>query len=198
MKLHKGRSLLVGLFASVAAATVLTSGPTYLLAQDKPAGEKPEGGERRGGEGRPRRDGPGREGPGREGAAQGPNLEGAMKLMNRAARQLKDSISDASKKDENLKLITDIERGCIGAKGAPLPQKLLDKAADDNARKKLQADFRADLIKLLRLSLDIEQDIIDGKNDAAKTKFDQLQKLRDESHKAMGVKEEKEGGEGKP
>jgi hypothetical protein len=110
-----------------------------------------------------------------------------MRGMNRALRQLSQQVGDAAKKDENLRLINDLQRGCVNAKGAPFPEPLLKKAADDAARAKMTEEFRRELIKMLRLLLDIETDVFDGQGDAAKAKLEELEKLRDHAHEEMGL-----------
>ncbi|MFN0135374.1 MAG: hypothetical protein ACKVS9_04565 [Phycisphaerae bacterium] len=167
--------------ATVLGATLIPSGGSA-LAQDKPeGGERPR---------QARQEGEGREG-GREGRrAEGPSVEGAMKGMNRAARALKDSIGDAAKNDENLKLVSDLQRACVGAKGMPVPAEVLSKAADDAARTKMSSDYRRGLLAAARLLLDLEEALLDGKNDIAAKKFDEFQKARDAGHAAMGFKDE--------
>ena len=136
-------------------------------------------------EGRPGQPGqPG--GPGQRG--QTPSVEGGMKQMNGAMRRLKDQIGDASKNEENLRLIGDMQRGAVAAKNAK-PKKLNDvKDAAEQAKKAEQ--FRRDLIKLTRSLLDIEQNILDGKNDVAKTQLDEVMKMREDGHKTFGVDED--------
>ena len=56
------------------------------------------------------------------------NVEGAMKGMNRAMKALKVSIGDAAKKDENLKLVGEMQRNCAIAKSLPVPADVLKKA----------------------------------------------------------------------
>lgn len=137
---------------------------------------------------RPER-GPGREG-GPEGrGGQGASVEAGMKMMNRAARQLGGQIADAAKKDENLKLINDIQRGCATAKGAGVPADVLSKAKDDAEKAKLAKAFRTDLIKVLRAAIELEELVADGKTAEAKTKFDEVVKMQDAGHAAMGLKE---------
>lgn len=140
---------------------------------------------------------PGERGPGGQpGGPRGPgrgeqiSIEGAMKGMNRSLKQLSGQIADASKKDENLRLVNDAQRFCVLAKGQPLPEKVLEHAKDDASRAKLSSEFRADLIKALRLMLDIESELADGKGDSAKAKLDELVELRDHAHEEMGVEEE--------
>ncbi len=51
----------------------------------------------------------------------------------------------------------------MNAKGAPIPEEVLKKAPDEAAKTKLTDEFRRELIKSLRLLLDIETDIADWK-----------------------------------
>jgi hypothetical protein len=115
---------------------------------------------------------------------QGPqNVEQAMRGMNRAARELKDQIGDASKKDANLALIWAMERGAVQAKSLE-PEHL---PAGDKAQ--LVNDFRKGQIELLKLMLTMEGQVMDGKTeDAAKT-FAAIVELRDKAHEKFGVKE---------
>lgn len=124
-------------------------------------------------------------GPGR-GAA--PSVDAGMKGMNGAMRRLKDQIGDASKKDENLRLIGDMQRGAVTAKNAK-PTKFKDIKDPAEAAKKGE-EFRRDLLGLTRKLLDIEQDILDGKNDHAKALLDDVAKTRDAAHTKYGVDEE--------
>jgi soluble cytochrome b562 len=110
-----------------------------------------------------------------------------MKQMNGAMRRLRDQIGDASKKEDNLKLIGDMERGAVAAKNAT-PKKLRDVPEAERPAK--AEKFRRDLITLTRKLLDIEQNIMDGKNDAAKKGLEELTKIRDEEHKYFGVDDE--------
>ena len=117
------------------------------------------------------------------------SVGGGMNGMNRALRQLSRQIEDATKRDENLRLVNDMQRGCVGAKGAALPEGVLKKAKDEAEKKKMSDEFRRELIKVMRLLLDIETDIADGKTEAAKTKLAELTKLRDHGHEEMGIEE---------
>jgi hypothetical protein len=125
-------------------------------------------------------------GPGRGGQA--PSVEGSMKQMNGAMRRLRDQIGDASKKEDNLRLIGDMQRGAVSAKNGK-PKKLND-VKDEGERAKKAEKFRRDLITLTRKLLDIEQNILDGKNDVAKTQLEEVMKQRDEEHKYFGVDDE--------
>ena len=110
-----------------------------------------------------------------------------MKGMNRALRQLSGQIGDQSKQEENLRLINDMQRACVNAKGAPLRPETLEKASDDAGKAKRAAEYRLELIKLMRLMLDIETDVAAGNTDAAAAKLGELRKLKEHGHAEMGV-----------
>lgn len=146
--------------------------------QRQPAGPGGPGGER------------GRSGERGPGGERGPSVEGAMKGMNRALKALKGQIADASKKDENLQLINDMQRGCIAAKGAKFELPKDSKPASPDELAAIAKKFRAEMISLARQLLALEEDIIDGKTDQAKLKLDAIVELRDKEHKEFGVKDD--------
>ena len=136
----------------------------------------------------PRQPGPGggQPGGGRPGGrGEAPSVDASMKGMNRAIQQLRDQVADPSKKDACLKLINDAQRGCIGAKGG-VPHQITD-MKDEGARAKAADSFRRHLLTLARKLLDIEQNILDGKTDAAKAMIGEVVKMRDDGHKEFGV-----------
>lgn len=139
---------------------------------------------------------------GRQGGGQGaPGLEGSMKGMQRSIDALKTSISDASKKDENLRLLGDAERFCAGAKNAK-PTEALNEAKDEAAKTKMANAYRKHLLDVLKGLIDAEVATMDGKTAEAKAALDKVVALRDSSHKEFGVKDkekgEKEGGGAPP
>lgn len=131
-------------------------------------------------------------GPGGPGA--GGSVEVSMKEMGRALRKLRGSIEDSAAKEDNLRLLGEMERGCINAKNLPVPGDVLRHAADDAAKEKLAVEFRSHLLGLMRKLLDVEQSVMDGKNDVAKTQLEEVFKLQKAGHDAMGLKEEEERG----
>ena len=157
----------------VACACVLTIAGAGIALQPEREGGRPQG--------QPERGGP----PG----GRQVSVEGGMNGMNRAMRQLSRQVEDASKRSENLRLINDMQRWCVNAKGAPLSEEILKKAQDEDAKARLTDEFRRELIKAMRLLLDIETDIADGKGEAAKAKLAELAKLRDHAHEELGVKD---------
>lgn len=144
----------------------------------------PKGGQPGGPDGRPPR------GPGGPGGREGAGAEAGMKMMNRALKMLKGQISDASKKDENLRLINDMQRGCVTAKGGAGSPELFKKAKDDAEKAKWQKEYRSSLIMVLRKLIDAEQAVIDGKNADADKLLTEIAAKRDEMHKLMGIDED--------
>lgn len=187
MNIVKSRSLVAAatilILATIAIAVAPQQAPGNAPPKDGPPPVRPEtrpGGERGGGPSVP--------GGGAQG--RGASISGSMKSINRAAKQLLEQITDSSKMDENLKLINDMQRSAVIAKGLPLPADVLEHGKDDAAKAKMRETFRRDLMKALGLMLDIEGDLLDGKGDAAKVKLDELTKLREKSHDELGVKED--------
>lgn len=113
----------------------------------------------------------------------------SMKGMGRALKGLKTQIADATKKSDCLRLVNEFQRGIINAKGAEVPADLLEGASDVERTRKA-ALYREQLIAALRLAIDLEVDIIEGRTDAAGAKIDSLATLRDDAHDKIGLKEE--------
>lgn len=120
------------------------------------------------------------------------NVEVSMKEMGRALRKLRGSIEDASKKAENLQLIGEMERGCINAKNLGVPKDVLSHAADAAAKDKLAVEYRTHLMGLMRQLLDLEQSVMDGKSDEAKSQLAEVFKMQKAGHDAMGLSEEED------
>jgi hypothetical protein len=144
------------------------------------------------------------------------NVEAAMKLMRRSLRQLRAQITDSAKRDENLKLIGDMERGCLSAKSMPVPDRHEKEAEGSrgsdhgssgdgtkpNEAPKAQSAntpssdwakteemYRGDLISLMRQLLDVEQDLAARKFDQAKADLDKVIATRKDAHKELNVKD---------
>ncbi len=117
-------------------------------------------------------------GPGGPGGRGEMNLEGAMKGMGRALKGLEGGIGSASAKDDNLKMIGEMQRFAVAAKGMQPPMKKV-KAEEQAA---FVEKFRKAQIELVRMLLDLETQVIDGKNDDAKATLAKVIKHRDASH----------------
>jgi hypothetical protein len=172
-------------------ALVSVAGLAWAPAQPPADQPPPPPGERspeRRPEGRPGQEG--RQPPGGGGGQRRENVNGVMKSMNRAMKALKGQIADASKKDDCLRLIGEMERACVTAKTAGLPGDVLKTFATNEEKAKMAGAFRTHLIAATRKLLDAEEDIVAGKGDAAKKKLDELIEMRDKAHDLLGIKEE--------
>lgn len=169
--------------AALIAALALSAAT---VAQDAPPPPPGGPGAPTGREGAPPREGGPRGARGQQGAP-GANLESSMKAMNRSVKALKGLLSDPAKKDEALKTVAEAQRACAICKAAPLPAKFTEKAPDAEAKAKIEAEFRGDLRKNLRLLLDLEDAILAGKADEATAILAKIEELRDHAHEEMGV-----------
>lgn len=169
------------LTCSLAAATlglVTLAGST---AQGQPEGKQPAARQPEGKQ--PGRPGEGR-GPG-EGRAQ--SVEGSMKGMNRSMRQLEDQLGDASKKEDNLRLVGELQRNCAAAKNGQA--NVIREMKDEAAKAKASVAYRKHLIAVMRKLLDIEESIMADKIEAAKAQMGEVAKMRDDGHKELGVED---------
>ncbi|HEX2837187.1 MAG TPA: cytochrome b562 [Phycisphaerales bacterium] len=116
------------------------------------------------------------------------SVEGGMKGMNRALRTLKGQITDASKREDNLLLINQMQVACVSAKGGKLDEVLKDLKPEEAAAK--AKEFRADMISLMRTLLEVEENILNEKFDEAQKALDKAQAARDHGHKEFGVKDD--------
>lgn len=119
----------------------------------------------------------------------GGNVEGAMKQMNRALKQLQEQIADTTKADENLRLLNDIQRGVAMAKGLGIPEEVAAKFKDAAEKATKTTEYRKDLIAAMRTLLDAEELLAAGKTQEANAKIEVFAEMREKSHKAMGVED---------
>ena len=140
-------------------------------AGNQPAGNQPPAGERTAGA--PPR------GPGGPGGREGASLEAAMKGMNRAYKQLESSIGKAEAKDDNLKAIGDLQRSIITAKGMSPKMDGIDKAKHAETL----VAFRTLQIKLLKTTIELEEQVMAGKTTEAKATFVKIHDIEEEGHK---------------
>ena len=113
-----------------------------------------------------------------------------MKSMGRPLKALSAQITDASKKDENLQMINDMQRGAVMAKGAKLSEKVLEKGADAKAKAEMAKEYRRHMLALTKTLLEVETLLMDDKFEEAKAELEKAAKMRDEGHKKMGVDDE--------
>jgi len=112
-----------------------------------------------------------------------------MKVMGSALKALKASAGDASKKEEALQAVGQLQRGCLASKGIK-PDKL---RGTDLA--KAQDDYRRDQIKLMTMALELETLILDGKTKEASAAVEKIADFRDSSHDKYEEKKPPAGGQ---
>lgn len=117
------------------------------------------------------------------------SVEVSMKVIARAARTLEDQLRDAAKRDENVALIIDMQRGCVIAKSQPLPQSFLKDVASEARKAELASAYATGLRELLRELVELEQSVVDGKLDDAATRLARVGDMRDRVHKALGMED---------
>ena len=115
------------------------------------------------------------------------SVEGTMKIMDRAMEALNGQITDASKRDENLAHVNEMQRGCVIGKGLPLPKEMLEKAGDDAAQAKLKQAYRSHMLTLLKKLISLEEAIAESNLDDAKRLLNEVGQERDRGHAAMGM-----------
>ena len=81
-------------------------------------------------------------------------------------------------------------KGPAPRRGAKAPPKEGDQPKPAApADPKRTEDFRRELVKLLKQTIEIEQDLLDGKFDQAKTELGKIPEMRDDAHKELGVRQ---------
>ena len=134
-------------------------------------------------DGQPPRRSPQPDGQGRGRGEAGQSVEQCMKAMNGAAKRLKDHVADASKKDDNLKLIWSMQKNALQAKTLE-PDHL-----GDGDKSKHLAEYRKDQNELMRSLLKLEDEVAAGKGEDASRTFAAIIEFRDREHKKFGVKD---------
>lgn len=168
-----------------------TPKPADAPARGQPGGPGPGGPGGPGGEGRRGPGGPdGGRGGGRggDGASLPQSIKQSMMIMNRALKTLKGQVNDAAKKEENLKLVADMQRGCLAAK-ALAPEKALGKETDAAKKAEMATMYRKDMIMIMAKLLAVESAILDGKAGDAEKLIAEIGDLRDQGHSEFNVRE---------
>lgn len=113
----------------------------------------------------------------------------AMKTMDRSLDRLKALAGDPSSSDEALAALGEIERGCLAAKNQPAPREVLERATDDAGRAALAAEYRRDLIEIMRTLLEAEEAILARDARRVGASLTRVSELQETSHDRFGVKE---------
>lgn len=167
-----GAAVMVLASATIAIDPPAEHPPANSSPQQQPEGEPRDGGRRRA-----------------QASSGMMNVEVSMKVMSRSARRLQDQLRDATKRDENIALIIDMQRGCVMAKSQPLPQSFLKDVTSEARKAELTQIYAAGLRELLRELVELEQSVVDGKLDDAASRLAKVGEMRDRVHKAMGMEE---------
>lgn len=152
-------------------------------APNAPARGQPGG---PGGEGRRGPGGPGG-GRGGDGASLPQSVKQSMMIMNRSLRTLKSQVNDATKKEENLKLVADMQRGCLAAKS--LTPGKAEHEADATKKAEMSTMYRRELITIMAKLLAVESAILDGKGADAEKLLGEIGDLRDQGHSEFNVRD---------
>ncbi len=103
-----------------------------------------------------------------------------MKVVNKNLRTLKRQVEDASKKDENLKLIADSQKA-IEASLKLEPAKTKDVPAADKAA--YLDKYKAQMNDLAKSFTELDAAVKAGKADDAKKVFEKLSEQKEKGHK---------------
>lgn len=126
---------------------------------------------------------------GARGGGESLGVEAAMKLMDRSLDRLETLVDDPSKSGEALTALGEVQRGCLASKNQPAPREILERAGDDAARTALSAEYRRDLLDIMRALLDTEDAILAGDPKRAKDSLTKVSELRKKGHERFGVRE---------
>ena len=138
---------------------------------------------------RPGRPGPGSGVPGAATAGRTipGSIEQGMKLMDRSLRGLKGQAGDPAKKDDNLRLVSDFQRGCLGCKAAPTDG--ITRKTEGAKKDEVVTSFRKGVIKLLAKSTELESAILEGRAEDAARVITEMEAIQATGHKDFGVRE---------
>lgn len=117
------------------------------------------------------------------------NAEQAMKQMNRSVNRLQRQVTDASKAEDNLKLVSEAQRACIAAKGL-VPRGPWSEEPDAAKKAAALEPYRRHLIAVAHKLLELETAILDGKSDVATKLLADIGTMKNEAHTEMGVKDD--------
>jgi hypothetical protein len=121
------------------------------------------------------------------------SLEKDMSRMGRALRKLTAQVKDPAQNASSLALLAEMEKACIDAKDLT-PALAATQPADKRAN--FISDYRAMMVNLLRDFLDLEELLVDGKNDKAPDAIKTIVEAMKEGHKEFRKPEKDEEHEG--
>lgn len=114
-----------------------------------------------------------------------------MQAMQTAFRTLNGQIADATKIQDNLKLLQEFEAAVIASKNTVPPMVAAMPEAERGAR---ITEFKKTMVKLLKATLDVEDALLAGDAAKAQTALAALQPIQQEGHR--GFRPARGGGGG--
>jgi soluble cytochrome b562 len=115
-----------------------------------------------------------------------PTLEKEMQAIEKPYKQLGRYVKDATKNQRSLSLIADMEQHTLVAKGMT-PK--IPKSVPEDQHAKYLSDYRAMMVNMVREELDLEEALIEGKNDKAAESIKALHDIEEQGHKEFKPKE---------
>lgn len=116
------------------------------------------------------------------------SLHREMESMGRSFKTLQKQITDPAQNASSLALLGDLQQHTVLAKNAAPPKM---PTVSDAERPKHNADYRGMMLNLLRQELDLEEQLLDGKNDKAVETLKAMDVLQDQGHKDFQPKKKK-------
>lgn len=117
------------------------------------------------------------------------DLHHGMEAMGKTFKALKGQINDPTKNQSSLALVEELEKQTLAAKGMT-PRGASTRPTDERA--KYLADYRIDMANLLRGEIELEEALIDGKQDKVAEAFQSLVDQMTEGHKAFRPKRKRD------
>ena len=115
-------------------------------------------------------------------ADDGRALHEEMEAANRSLRALTRQIKDKSRNASSLTLIAEMQKHTLASKSMT-PGGAATRPADEQP--KYLTEYRQRIIQVLKTELDLEQQILEGKNDEAANTIKSLRQLEQQGHKAF-------------
>ena len=123
------------------------------------------------------------------------NVEGAMKQMNGAYKALKASAFDAASKGADLEAVQRLQMAVVGAKGGAGTLRMTDEAKSKFGADKaaFEAGYRRKMLETLKIAVELETAILDGKSAEAKALVGKLHDMEESGHDVFKGEEEERG-----
>jgi hypothetical protein len=119
-----------------------------------------------------------------------PSLHRDMEAMGRLFKRLKSQVNDASKNDDSLALVAQMQQLTLGTKSL-VPAMVAKMPTTQQAQE--TKNYRHMMIDLFRHELDLEEQLLQGENKKAAEIVATMDELQDDGHKEFRPKREGRG-----